>query len=222
MFTMAMSYARSDVHVNFVKLNNFKPEEITKINKASKIAETILNSQEFKSKVIGHTYNGKQQFFDTNMTTEQVYTKIMGGAESYKMIANGDMDISLTMYYSMVNTIGYTLPDSDTVWLNRKFHSGFDEYEQPSNIVHEWTHKLGFEHAMKWSQSRDYSVPYGVGTIVKELSEVLRTNAKALTAINSAPVESQPVEPLPVPVIKVKYCARSWRTLWLFNSCWEE
>jgi hypothetical protein len=35
--------------------------------------------------------------------------------------------------------------------------------------MHEWMHKLGFNHDTKWSASREYSVPYAIGNIFEEI-----------------------------------------------------
>jgi hypothetical protein len=218
--------SKAALKVNFTKLENFKPDEIEKINKSKVVIEEILNSKEFKLKVENHTYEGKRMFVDTELSNEEVYAKIMRGAESYSLLPDGNMDIGLSMYYSMSSTIGYTYPASDTINLNRKHHNGYDEYSQPQNIVHEWTHKLGFEHAQKWSKSRDYSVPYGVGSIVTELAANLKQDKKFLTRLSderkdifpfpdttpSAPVKDEPAEDV---------CWGSWKSIFSLK-CWRE
>lgn len=222
MFCAWASYVKGDVTIHFTKLVNFKPSEITKITKAGGILEEVVNSQEFKNKVLNHSYNGKKQFVDTALTNEQVYEKVMKGAESYKKEDNGKIDISLTMYYSSASTIGYTTAGSDMVFLNRKFHDTYDSYEQTSNLYHEWTHKLGFEHAQKWSKPRDYSVPYALGSIVKELSASLKANPKALTAITAPTIPEVEIKTPEVQTpteVKNVVCTRSWKTLWLVRTC---
>ena len=238
----AMLESKADVQVNYLKLSNFTKEETAKVNKTAKVIEAVLNSKEFKVRVLNHSWENKKQFVDTTMSNEQVYEKLMKGVEAkYSPKENGNVDIGLEMYYSAKNTIGYTYPDSDTIWLNRKFHNGYDEYDQPSNIVHEWTHKLGFAHASKWSKSRDYSVPYGIGQIVEELAAELKKDKNSLNPVTEKvepeikPVpEVKPVpavkpvpevKPIPVPEVKPipkkLVCSRSWRN-WFRKVCIEK
>ena len=40
-----------------------------------------------------------------------------------------------------------------------------------SNLFHEWLHKVGFGHAVNYSVSRDYSVPYAVGRIIGSIGK---------------------------------------------------
>lgn len=213
--------AQADLKVNFIKLNNFTEIEQAKIHKSAKVVTVILNSKEFKERVVNHTYNGKKHFIDTTLSNEQVYEKVMKGAEMYAPAANGNMDIGLEMYYQLTTTIGYTTAKSDTIYLNRKYHNKYDEYDEANNIVHEWTHKLGFDHAEKWSESRDHSVPYGVGYIVDELASIIKENPLALTPINSQNQAPIPAQVEVKPVLKKTVCASSWRT-WFRKVCWEE
>jgi hypothetical protein len=36
--------------------------------------------------------------------------------------------------------------------------------------MHEWLHKLGFSHATTYSESRNHSVPYAIGTIMRQIA----------------------------------------------------
>ena len=59
------------------------------------------------------------------------------------------------------------------VWTNDKFFTTNSLGKVAGNIVHEWTHKLGFEHDFNSTARRNYSVPYAVGNIIQELVDSL-------------------------------------------------
>jgi hypothetical protein len=135
--------------------------------------------------------------------------------------ANGHIDIKLETYYQNSSTVGYTCEKCDTIYFNRKFHSGYDAFDGCGNLFHEWLHKLGFAHAKKWSYSRDFSVPYAVGDIVESLAKEIKLG-KTLTPLSGVAVV---IEPEPIPEVKPElktYCTRSWKTLWLVKNCWKE
>ena len=81
------------------------------------------------------------------------------------------MDFELELYYASRNTIGYTYPDVLRIWMNTKYFDSYTPSEVAGNVFHEWTHKLGFEHATTHSVSRDSSVPYAIGYLIKELGK---------------------------------------------------
>lgn len=155
-----------------IKFNNFDAEEQAKVEKAIEIIKKVVKSEEFKQRVLNFSYNGKKEFVDNNgLTNAQIYQKILEGAETLNPTVNHTMDLELELYYSSKSTVGYTYPDVLTIYMNTKFFDSYEPYEVSDNIFHEWTHKLGFDHAASYSESRDYSVPYGLGYLVEELGK---------------------------------------------------
>ena len=82
-----------------------------------------------------------------------------------------EMDLDITLYYANNSVVGYTYPDTTRVWTNDKFFSTYTYAQVAQNVVHEWIHKLGFGHDYNRTTRRNYSVPYGIGTIIKDLIE---------------------------------------------------
>lgn len=80
------------------------------------------------------------------------------------------MDLNIKTYYENSSTVGYTTTTSTYINMNTKFLNTYTVAETAKTMTHEWLHKLGFKHAVTYSTSRDYSVPYGVGRIIKELA----------------------------------------------------
>lgn len=122
----------------------------------------VVNLKAFETEVKAHTYKGKNYFVDTSDTPEEVFNKITS--------ADWPLEYRLE-WIAARSTIGYTYPNVSWIALNsRKFYSLTDA-DIAANICHEYGgHKFGrYNHAMKWSESRDYSAPYGLGTICNKL-----------------------------------------------------
>ena len=153
-------------------LREFTPEQEEKMKKALERLKVVINSQEFKNAVLNHTYQNQVTFVDNNgMSNEEIYYTLLDGIEKLDPVLDNEVDLDITLYYSNNSTVGYTYPDTHRIWVNNKFFSGYSLSKVAANAVHEWTHKLGFGHDYSKTTRRNYSVPYGVGTIVKQLIE---------------------------------------------------
>lgn len=159
-----------------IKTINYNSTQQAKVDEAAKYIKIIMNSAEYKQEVLGFTYGGKKQFVDNKgMTNEQIYNHLKGGAEALNPVINYQMDITLQMYYKSNSTVGYTYPSDTKIYTNSKFHNSYSSCQVASNTTHEWTHKMGFSHAQKWSNSRDYSVPYGHNSIIEKLCSLAKS-----------------------------------------------
>lgn len=142
-----------------------------KIDSAETRIRNVIHSEEFKDRVINFTYNGVKKFVDNGgLTNTQIYYKILNAAETLLPTADNEMDLKIKTYYESSSTVGYTSSSSMYINMNTKFLNNYTVAETAKTMVHEWLHKLGFHHAVSYSTSRDYSVPYGVGRIIKELT----------------------------------------------------
>lgn len=148
----------------------YSKEGQDKLSKAEALIVKVVNSEEFKEKILNHTYEGKKTFVDNDgLSNEQIFKKLFEGAESLMPAVNYQMDLTAVYYFSRLSsTIGYTYPDVMKVYTNGKYHNYYTACEVAGNLFHEWLHKIGFGHAAKYSSSRDYSVPYAVGYILEE------------------------------------------------------
>jgi hypothetical protein len=156
-----------DVNMRFIK---FSGEEREKMEEAIEIVKLVVATEEFKERVLNHTYNGEKTFVDNEgLTNEEIYRVILAGAETLRSSANNTMDVEVELYHSSNNVIGYTYPDSRRIWVNRKYFSIYTPAGVAHNLFHEWMHKLGFSHSSSWTPDRDYSVPYAIGYIIGEI-----------------------------------------------------
>lgn len=165
-----------------------------RFQKALALLPQVLNSYEFKSKVIAYTREGKGRSYQKNylwnnkediLTNEQVYDVIMTGDEKMIPGSTGEMNINSWVKYCnwkqtirsplwCSKVIGSTSPRSSKwIKLNWKFYKTFRTDQMVSNLVHEWIHLLGFLHG---SENMTEEVPYVVGSIAGEVAAQILEN----------------------------------------------
>lgn len=158
-----------------IRYYNFSKEDIQKVEKAITIIKKIINSDEFHDLVLEYTFQGSKTFNDNNKyTNEEVYQLILLGSEIIgNRAANNTMDVELELYEDGSKTIGYTFPHTTRIWMNRKYFNRYTPAQVAGNLMHEWMHKLGFSHSLKWNKDREHSVPYAIGYLIEDLAEKL-------------------------------------------------
>lgn len=160
--------ATIDARIHMV---NFPQEQEDKVHQAVDLIKKVVASAEFKNRILNHTFEGKKTFVDNKgFTNEQIYQIILDGSETMIPGKNGRMDVELELYQQSTNTIGYTYPNTTRIWVNTKYFNKYTPVQVADNLFHEWMHKLGFDHAIRYSKSRNYSVPYAIGYLVEELA----------------------------------------------------
>ncbi len=163
--TLALTW---DTNVNTVSMTS---SQEAKIQRAEEKIKAVVASSTFRSRVLNHTYRGVKKFVDNNgLTNSQIYYKILYAAEKLQPSKNNTMDMGIKTYYENSNTVGWTSTGSTYINMNTKFLNNYTSTNVTRNMMHEWLHKLGFSHAVSYSTSRDYSVPYGIGRIMEELA----------------------------------------------------
>jgi hypothetical protein len=157
-----------DANINFI---NFENHEKEKIIEAIKLIKTVIQDHEFERRVKNFNFQKKNSFHENNgLSNEEIYQKIMNGAEKIgDEEVNHRMDVELELYEHPSRTIGYTYPDTKRIWINRKYFKYYRLNQVANNLMHEWMHKLGFNHDTKWSMEREYTVPYAIGNIFEEI-----------------------------------------------------
>lgn len=151
-------------------LRNFTDKQEIKMQEALKRLKIVVNSQEFKDRVINHKYKDEYTFIDNDgRSNEQIYDLIVAGAETLDPVVDNEMDLDFTMYYKRNRVVGYTYPSTNRIWVNSRYFNSASYGKVAKNALHEWTHKIGFGHSYKYNSKRPFSVPYGVGSIIEEL-----------------------------------------------------
>ncbi|MES2526280.1 MAG: hypothetical protein V4598_04310 [Bdellovibrionota bacterium] len=155
-----------------VTLVNLTASQTTKMKKAMEIIKLVVATDEFRTKILNHTYNGSKTFVDNKgLTNAQIYQKILDGAESLQPTKDNELDCEVEMYTVTTNVVGYTYATSKRIWVNTKYFNQYTAAGVAHNLFHEWMHKLGFTHASTYSTSRDYSVPYAIGDLVGDIGK---------------------------------------------------
>lgn len=166
------------------ELVNFDREQQESFRRLMDVLVKVVSSEQFKERVLNYSYTyTTRRWFRTFTHTvkgfdrsnghspEKIYEKFMSGATVLQPEADGDIDIYLTLYFSRVNTIGYTYADTVRSWINGKFFVAWLKNKQGrasiiANIVHEYMHKLGYDD----SAGAIHTVTYAYGNIAEQVA----------------------------------------------------
>lgn len=163
--------------VKGMKIEGFEGKSLEKLQLAFKVLEEVVNTEEFKDRVINFKNSkGIRQFASNKgLTNEQIYAHFMEGRETLQQNTPGEMNFYLKLYNkSWSRVIGYTSGNTNVININWKYFKNFAPAQVASNLAHEWTHKIGFDH--KSAKEHD-SAPYAIGYIVEDMAaRVLKTN----------------------------------------------
>lgn len=142
--------------------------------------ELILNSSEFKARVLRLSFLDGELSAWRQKSNLDIYDHIMSGAETLSPEVDYELDLSLDDYYSVKKVIGYTYPNTATVYTNTKYFDSDDispDYhhrkQSGSNFLHEYFHKLGFSHDFSNTKRRPRSLCYQGNRIYEECWDML-------------------------------------------------
>lgn len=146
-----------------------------KLSLAVELLREVFVSPEFKERILKHRFLGRRVFsFNRGYSNEEIYHLILSGKERLHPVRNNAMDVEVELYADFESRVlGFTVPGSRRIWMNKKYFLKFTPSEIAANLTHEWLHKLGFDHERERTEDRKNSVPYAVGYIVKELAQEL-------------------------------------------------
>lgn len=168
----------------------FTKEEIAKFWKVSAAVDKAVNSKCYEDYVLGR----EKLLTNKGNTRLEVITEHRGKKPA----------LNFVMYYKNNSTVGYTYPNSDTIWMNRKFHRNYSIASAGANLHHETSHKLGYSHDFSRTARRNDQVPYLVGSAVKKC------------------IKNPDYDLGEEPKKKFKtYCKRVWYKLWLGKNCYK-
>lgn len=153
-------------------LINMTAAQMAKFDRAVEIVKLVVATEEFRNRILGHTFNGVQTFVDNNgLSNGEVYQLILDGAEKLRPTVNNAMDMDVELYTADNTVVGYTYPNINKIWVNTKYFDKYTAAGVAHNLMHEWLHKIGFGHDATSTPERPYSVPYAVGYIVAEIGK---------------------------------------------------
>lgn len=150
-------------------IKGFDGDSMVKVEKAFEVLEAVVNSQEFKNRIVNFKNTAGERAFASNkkLTNEQIYANFMEGKETLQPSTEGEMNFFISMYYKRWSkVIGWTNGSINTINVNWKFFKNFKPNDVAGNLAHEWTHKIGYDHK---SAAEHDSAPYAIGYIVREM-----------------------------------------------------
>lgn len=155
-----------------IRYERFSASDRKKVEGAIKVIKQIISTDEFRNLVFNYTFKNKKQFNENSgYSNEEIYQLILLGSEiTGNRLANNTMDVELELYEDNSKTIGYTYPHTTKIWMNRKYFNRYTQAQVAGNLMHEWLHKLGFDHSVKWNKDREHTVPYAIGYLIEDLA----------------------------------------------------
>ncbi|MBX0290135.1 hypothetical protein K3G63_06775 [Hymenobacter sp. HSC-4F20] len=145
-----------------------------------KAFESVMNDKDFQKELL------QQKFVydvddDPNkkLTTAEVAEKIYAAVESYtKEGYEPKVDNTANIYWDIKRrphrpdgdhaTLGYGFSGGYTIYTYSWYFRGKDIDERVGHLAHEWSHKLGFRHRSDFHKTRDETVPYAFGYLVRK------------------------------------------------------
>jgi len=157
------------LRVKGMSLEGFSGPGLLKVYAAFSFMEKVINSNDFKKRVIDFKNKKGERRFESNkgLSNEEIYEIFMEGREVLQMDTPGEANLYLKLYDNPASrVIGYTSSKTNLININWKYFKNFEIHEVSANLTHEWTHKLGFGH----TSAREHdSVPYALGYIVRDM-----------------------------------------------------
>jgi len=147
-----------------LELKGFSASQAKRLSKIKDAVEKIVNSEKFKALVIDYHVKGKRKFNENEGNNESVHERLTAK----------DWDVKIEYKSGSRGVLGWTYPSTQWVWFNSKYFDGREDSGLAGTFCHEIAHKFKFGHAYKNYRGREFTVPYGVGTICSQLySKVL-------------------------------------------------
>jgi hypothetical protein len=106
-------------------IQGFDAESLKKMNKAFEVLEKVVNSNEFKDRVINFKNTQNERSFASNngLTNEQIFEIFMEGRETLQQNTPGEMNFFLKLYHRPFSkVIGWTSGNINTININWKFY----------------------------------------------------------------------------------------------------
>jgi len=191
------------VKINVEKLNNELRK--SKAQAAAIEMERVINSDIFKrifyEVLTRYDYPSGELSEWRYKSIDDIFAHFMSGREDLNPVNDGVMNIDIDDYYTWKNVYGYGYAGTSTIYTNTKYFDVAKLVEIGSNLVHEWTHKIGFDHDFKATSRRNNSLSY-LSNLIYELA-----HAEYYKYIPNNSLD------------RVIYCKRKWYAPWK-KVCW--
>jgi len=153
----------TEIRMDKVKFNS--EEGAKKLAEVAHEMHQILNSTLFRDKVLKMGMKPGERSEWKNKTNKEIYKRLMSGAEDLDENNDNVINLEVYSYYSPMRVVGYIVPGKKNIWVNTKFFNGRSNKLVGSNLVHEYSHQLGFRHDSKRTKDRPSSISYQLNKI---------------------------------------------------------
>lgn len=170
---LASSSSAFATTVELKKATNFSKEEKIRLEVMMTSIEKIINSSQFKARVLAHQFNNVETFAaNDGLSNAQILTKLLDGKETRSRVADQKWSFVLSRKYQWKwwsSVTAFTSGNTDVITIYHSYIRDASNYELVRTLCHEYTHKLGFGHPDKIEAVWDFTVPYAVGAICQEV-----------------------------------------------------
>lgn len=138
------------VHAKFLTVtgcSNCTKEE------AARIAESTLK--------VNEVFAG-QCFKDAIRNRAMIQTEGKSADQVASHLTSTHITVSTETYWTLRRVLGYTLPNQNKIWINRRLMFRWNTCDLGSLLAHESSHKAGYGHDFRPTKRRPFSVPYSV------------------------------------------------------------
>ena len=147
------------------------------------IFELVMNDTAFQRALLNTKF-----VFDVpndpniNLSTLQIVSKIYAGKEFYKPMEDNVANVHWIIVkkrrpiFTRHPALGEGAEDGVEIFTYTWFFDSGDIAEITGHIAHEWSHKIGFEHAFHPHPGRDDTVPYAFGYLVRDFAKKYISN----------------------------------------------
>ena len=148
---------------------NFTAKEKSRLEEARVKLEICVNHPSFKKRFFQADFSGETSQWKDRRRMD-IWNHFVSGAETLSPGVDHEADITQDIFnpnFWTRNVVGYTYPNTATQWINRRMFKFWKLSRVASNILHEWGHKLGFDHDHKATKRRPFSICYQLNDILE-------------------------------------------------------
>ena len=182
-----------------VSVQQYSEWERARIDSALVLVRQVINHPAFRDAVLA--YGGGEpgrSFVDDEGRTlassnREVWETFTRAAEGYEPVPDGEMDLYLVGKHQFLRwpfawpayPVGHGYGDkSRPIYTYHTWLRGNSVNDLAGHIVHEWSHKIGYDHEGDYTDNRPCSVPYALGRMVVHFSAQLQAGVELAIPAN--------------------------------------
>ena len=150
--------------INFIIPKKINKELEAKLLAAAKLVNDLIPTNAFRLALVNSEIDLHQGFPEAKVVAE-----VKTNLDAYHFINRTNVTIKLDTYYSFF-TKAVAYYKNGTIYFNRRKTGLWSAKDYASNMLHEATHAMGFDHVFPDIPIRKKSLPYTMNRIIEELA----------------------------------------------------